>query len=91
MGKKRKSNSHASAKDLKESEEQTKYKVNEEFADSEDEFFRQRDRILLDDGPSNKRRKVQEDGRKIQGCNRLFVTKLKGFQMHSYSPRTKKS
>lgn len=63
MGKKRKSNGidldHGS--DLRA--EQTNYNKDEEFLDSEDEFYAGRDQILLDDGPLNKRRKVNEDGK----------------------------
>ena len=80
MGKKRRSSGHEHAKDAEKGEKQMKYKVNEEFADSEDEFFAGRDRILLDDGPaSNKRRKVHEDGRRIQDLGKFVATKLKGF------------
>ena len=43
-------------------EEQTKYSLHEDFADSEDEFFAGRDQILLEDVPSNKRRKIGIDG-----------------------------
>ena len=41
----------------------TKYDINEEFADSEDEFFVGRDKILLKEGPTSKRRrKIEEEG-----------------------------
>lgn len=78
MGKKRKSSGHGTGKFTKQSEEQTKYNVNETFADSEDEFFAGRDRILLDDGPSSKRRKLHSDGRQISNLTKPVVTKLKG-------------
>ena len=65
MGKKQRSTG-SGAKDASrqhsEREEQTKYGINEDFADSEDEFFAERDHVLLEDGPSNKRRKVDKDG-----------------------------
>ncbi|ERF74600.1 hypothetical protein EPUS_00730 [Endocarpon pusillum Z07020] len=66
MGKNQNSNGHDSTKHTSKSVEQTKYKVNETFADSEDEFFAGRDQILLDDGPSSKRRKLHEDDAFLQ-------------------------
>lgn len=61
MGKKRKGSGSQPGNELIKSE-QTRYSINEKFADSEDEFFAGRDQILLD-GPANKRRKVHKDGR----------------------------
>ena len=41
----------------------TKYEVNEEFADSEDEFFAERDKILLEEGlTTNRRENLEEEG-----------------------------
>jgi U3 small nucleolar RNA-associated protein 3 len=63
MGKKRKSTTGRSKDEAAQPVEQTKYQINEEFADSEDEFFAGRDHILLDNNSSNKRQKLHEDGR----------------------------
>lgn len=60
MGKKRKSGGKSSGQpveDISLSNSKTKYDINEEFADSEDEFFAGRDEILLDEGPTSKRRR----------------------------------
>lgn len=69
MGKRRKTTS-SEPKDVSrqypDKEEQTKYTLNEDFADSQDEFFAGRDQILFEDGPSNKRRKVDQDGKRSQ-------------------------
>jgi U3 small nucleolar RNA-associated protein 3 len=65
MGKRRKSTGSGlknASQQISEGKEQTKYRLNEDFADSEDEFFAGRDKILLEDGPSSKRRKVDKDG-----------------------------
>ena len=59
MGKKRKVARKASHEDQKV-EEQTRYNIDEAFADSEDEFYAGRDQILLDNGPTNKRRRRLE-------------------------------
>lgn len=66
MGKKRKLNGGRPAAGDTQREEQTKYNINEGFADSEDEFFTGQDQILLEDGPSSKRQKAYEDGMQIQ-------------------------
>lgn len=66
MGKKRKSSSGGHRNEATQQVEQTQYKINEQFAESEDEFFAGRDQILLDNGSSNKRRKVHRDGRASQ-------------------------
>lgn len=60
MGKKRKQKSHSADAGTSKRDEQTKYNLNEECPDSEDEFYAQRDQILLGDGPLKKRRKVHE-------------------------------
>jgi U3 small nucleolar RNA-associated protein 3 len=64
MGKKRK----AGGKPLGELREeqtrqnvQTKYDADERFADSENEFFAGREKILLEEGPASKRRRKLED------------------------------
>ena len=38
------------------------HQVEDTFDDSEDEFFAGRDQILLENGPSSKRRRLQEEG-----------------------------
>lgn len=61
MGKKRKAGRPFGQVGSSENPGKTKYAVDEEFADSEDEFNRGKDKILLDDGPQAKRRRrVQE-------------------------------
>ena len=66
MGKKRKSGGRSSGQPPDETplhDGKIKYDINEEFADSKDEFFAGRDKILLDEGPTSKRRrKVEEEG-----------------------------
>ena len=66
MGKKRKVSGKVTSRSAvgeTQPEVNTKFNVNEEFADSEDEFFAGRDRILLEEGPASKRRKkLEEDG-----------------------------
>lgn len=41
---------------------QVMHQVEDTFDDSEDEFFAGRDQILLENGPSSKRRRLQEEG-----------------------------
>lgn len=72
----------------------TKYDINEEFADSEDEFLAGRDKILLEDGPTSKRRKrVAEEGMSPQ----IIIHQQPNggidveFQNSSSSPQMKKS
>lgn len=65
MGKKRKSsrlgNGAASApNDDVEMATSAKYNQDETFADSQDEFFAGKDEIMLEEGPSRKRRKQIE-------------------------------
>jgi len=53
---------------------QTKYHVDEQFMDSEDDFFAGRDKILLEEGPASKRRrKLEEEGWLLQE-NRFIGT-----------------
>jgi hypothetical protein len=89
MGKKRKSHSSSLASAALKRDEQTKYNINENFADSEDEFFAGRDQILLQDGPSNKRRKVHVDGRRSRISISIHDT-AESFQTNSCNPQTKK-
>lgn len=67
MGKKRKASGRPFGRDepQKLSDADSKLKINtyEDVADSEDEFHINRDKVLLEDSPSQKRqRKMQEDG-----------------------------
>ncbi len=66
MGKKRKSNRSGPVSEPEKRVEQTKYNIDEDFADSEDDFFAGREKILLEDGPLNKRQKVHKDGQRPQ-------------------------
>jgi U3 small nucleolar RNA-associated protein 3 len=51
---------------------QTKYHVDEQFTDSEDDFFAGRDKILLEEGPASKRRrKLEEEGWLLQQIGSL--------------------
>lgn len=67
MAKKRKASSRKSGEGTRShaSEGNSKLRINtyEDVADSEDEFFINRDKILLDEGPEQrKRRKIEEEG-----------------------------
>jgi U3 small nucleolar RNA-associated protein 3 len=64
MGKKRKARRSPIGRlgeDQAHPDVQTKYDANEEFTNSEDEFFAGRDKILLEEGPATKRRKKAEE------------------------------
>ncbi|KAL8955370.1 MAG: hypothetical protein Q9193_006750, partial [Seirophora villosa] len=66
MAKKRKPSSHkpSTAGRSRAPEDESKLTINtyEDVADSEDEFFINRDKILLDEGPQQKkRRKIEEE------------------------------
>ena len=62
MAKKRKAGSRsARPANGAESNAKTKYDINEEFADSEDEFFAGRNKVLLDEEPASKRRRRARD------------------------------
>lgn len=65
MAKKRKAGGRADGASKKPREDDTHLAVNtwEDVADSEDEFHINRDKVLLDEGPTAKRlRKWQEEG-----------------------------
>lgn len=69
MGKKRKAGGRSSAygEPVDVSQEKALLRINtyKDVADSEDEFFDNQDKILLAEGPAQKRqRKAQEDGTK---------------------------
>lgn len=68
MGKKRKASGqpfgHTSGQETGDAELKLKITSYEDVADSEDEFHINRDKILLDEGPEQKRRrKIQEQGK----------------------------
>lgn len=67
MGKKRKAGGRPFGRDepreLNDSGSKLKINTYEDVADSEDEFHINRDKILLEEGPAQKRqRKIEEDG-----------------------------
>lgn len=67
MGKKRKASGqpfgHTSRLDTADANPQLRITSYEDVADSEDEFHINRDKVLLDEGPEQKRRrKIQEHG-----------------------------
>ena len=66
MGKKRKAGGKPSSeleKELARQTVQTKYEIDEQFSDSEDEYFTGHDKIRLEEGPASKRRKkLEEEG-----------------------------
>ena len=76
MGKKRKSNSSVPIKEPPQRAEQIKYNVNEQFADSEDEFFAGRDQILLADSPASKGRNLHKDGKLSPSFNCTDMKRL---------------
>lgn len=68
MGKKRKASGRPFGRDepreLNDADSKLRINTYEDVADSEDEFHINRDKILLEEGPAQKRqRKIQEDGR----------------------------
>jgi U3 small nucleolar RNA-associated protein 3 len=73
MGKKRKSSRSGNGatsepKDDMEMATTAKYDQDETFADSQDEFFTGKDEIMLEEGPSRKRRKqIEEEGKHFAG------------------------
>lgn len=85
MAKKRKVSSQNvdGRRDGRNRDQSSKLTINtyEDAADSEDEFFINRDKILLDEGPEQKRRrKLEEDGQ----CNIGF--RSWHFHVYSYTP-----
>lgn len=72
MGRKRKANTSRTDKAQSPDEEGSRRIINtyEDVADSEDEFFINRDKILLEEGPNQKRqRRLQEEGtREMSFC-----------------------
>lgn len=71
MGRKRKaggpSSAHGEPADITQEKALLRINTYKDVADSEDDFFDNQDKILLDEGPAQKRqRKAQEDG--IKNC-----------------------
>lgn len=65
MAKKRKAGGRAYGEPTKQKDDDSKLAIStwEDVADSEDEFHINRDKVLLDEGPTAKRlRKFQEEG-----------------------------
>ncbi|KAL9056677.1 MAG: hypothetical protein Q9206_002648 [Seirophora lacunosa] len=80
MAKKRKASSHkpSTVGRSRAPEDESKLTINtyEDVADSEDEFFINRDKILLDEGPQQKkRRKIEEEGKNLFGPPRRHISK----------------
>lgn len=77
MGKKRKSSGRPfgrdEPRDLDNADSKLTINTYEDVADSEDEFHINRDKILLEEGPAQKRqRKIQEDGKDSGSLPLLF-------------------
>lgn len=78
MGRKRKaggrSSAHGEPADISQEKALLRINTYKDVADSEDEFFDNQDKILLAEGPAQKRqRKAQEDGIK-NGFSRMCCT-----------------
>lgn len=79
MGKKRKaggrSSGHEERADVTQEKVVIQINTYKDVADSEDEFFDNQDKILLAEGPAQKRqRKAQEDGMKNNLCGMRYCT-----------------
>ena len=95
MGKKRKAGGRPFGRDeprnLDDIESKLRINTYEDVADSEDEFHINRDKILLEEGPAQKRqRKIQEDGN-VPGSSRLFRLRLIQNKRLFLNLQTKKS
>ena len=71
MAKKRKANGrpfgHDRPNELNDADSKLRINTYEDVADSEDEFHINRDKILLDESPAQKRqRKIQEEGKALE-------------------------
>jgi U3 small nucleolar RNA-associated protein 3 len=83
MVKKRKAGrSGAGVSKVPSSEDETvrtaRYDQDETFADSQDEFFAGKDQIMVEEGPSRKRRKqIEEEGMNTPNVFGLSLTKPK--------------
>lgn len=79
MGKKRKAGGrsfgHEEPADVTQEKAVMRINTYKDVADSEDEFFDNQDKILLAEGPVQKRqRKAQEDGININLCEMCYRT-----------------
>lgn len=77
MGKKRKAGGqpfgHGELDEAFKDDSRLRINTYEDVADSEDEFHINRDKILLDEGPAQKRqRRIQEEG--FNECSSLLLT-----------------
>ena len=78
MGKKRKASGQPFGRNESQisdhSESKLRINTYEDVADSEDEFHINRDKILLEEGPAQKRqRKIQEEGRALGSLSLLYL------------------
>ena len=82
MAKKRKASGHASDRDhpaaLIDGDSRLRINTFEDVADSEDEFHINRDKILLEEGPAQKKqRKLREEGKELDHCSKIIDIGLK--------------
>ena len=78
MGKKRKAGGRPFGRDepqeMNAADSKLRINTYEDVADSEDEFHINRDKVLLEEGPAQKRqRKIQEEGRFLNVHYLLFL------------------
>ena len=78
MGKKRKASGQPFVRNESQisnhSESKLRTNTYEDVADSEDEFHINRDKILLEEGPAQKRQsKIQEEGRALGSLSLLYL------------------
>lgn len=83
MGKKRKASGRSfgrnESRDLDTSGSKLRINTYEDVADSEDEFHINRDKILLEEGPAQKKqRKIQEDGMDLDLLPLLYPMLIQG-------------
>ena len=95
MGKKRKVGGRPyvrdEPRDLDDTESKLRINTYEDVADSEDEFHINRDKILLEEGPAQKRRrKIHEDGNFL-GSPHFFRLRLTQNKRPFLNLQTKKS
>lgn len=81
MGKKRKAGGrpfgHERSNHIPEGDSKLRINTYEDVANSEDEFFINQDKILLEEGPAQKKqRKTQEEGKFLLLLQKWFVIKL---------------
>ena len=78
MGKKRKASGrpfgYNKPQELNDADSKLRINTFEDVADSEDEFHINRDKILLEEGPSQKRqRKLEEEGRVLKSIMSVIL------------------